>query len=86
MNDPNYTTIPTDMLFSLLLYSQRYAYGRQSYAPGQIIEWIRAYAPLLTSANRRVLRESIYGDVERFGRAPYRDKWIALAGELERDA
>jgi hypothetical protein len=77
-----YATVPIDMLYGLLLYSTRYALGRSSYAPGQIMDYLRAYAPRLHPQNRNVIANNILDELERFPGVRYRVEWAACADDI----
>jgi hypothetical protein len=75
-------TVQIDHLRSLLIYAFRYTLGRGSYAPGEMMEILRAQAHELRREDRELIWREIRAGVGP--NTPYRAEWLALAEEMGR--
>lgn len=69
--------IKNDELETLLIYAQRYAIGRMTYAPAEVSELVRKYMPYATTDTLGVLIQ----DIERQGNTDA--IWLDLLDELK---
>lgn len=77
---PDNTTRP-DEHWSLIVYATRYALGRASYAPGDVMQMLRA--PQVTRRDLKVVAKDIRDHLQRHPDTPYADEWLATLGWIE---
>ena len=66
MSDPqSRANVPAHTMWSLLLYSVRYAMGRQTGAPSDVADWVRAYRSSLTDWQIKQIAEEVAEELQR---------------------
>ena len=80
-------TVPiNDRFEDVLISAERYAIGRGSYLPPDIIQYIRVLLPYLSKRALTVLSNDITEDIERRDRLhiklEYRDLWESLLNDV----
>lgn len=83
--------ISNNELWGMLLYSMRYAFGRRSYAVGEVCDWIRAYQQLLTTERLEQIAREVNEELEReekqnrfLGDECDHRTWMTLVADLRR--
>ena len=77
--------IKNDELETLLIYAQRYAIGRMTYAPTEVATLVRKYMPYATTGALNILIQDIeqQADVDMLGDVCDVKTWLDLLNELK---
>ena len=79
--------IKNDELEALLIYAQRYAIGRMTYAPTEVATLVRKYMPYATTGALNILIQDIeqQTDVDMLGEECDKKMWLALLETLKNE-